>query len=762
MKTNHMKNIVSKTLSFFIVTGIVFVLSVQVSAMGGWIRNTSHAPYKIDHVCRDGVQITAVVNPVEEGPGGKTVNIDDVHLINGEYDSSFLEDSNIAVKDEYLTQIGHGMLLNADVAQTESITGYNGTQTISYTTTILPFVFEPAPGSIIFVENNGSYLIADNFSAVEDCRFFDYPADQDHTFTHDKLLAPSAQHINPAGLYFTVEQLPVVGQVQLDGSQILDVGDSYTQDEFATAGNTLTYVAPDQTEGDQVIKLSVSGLDRLTNANGDSYKPSISADGSYVSFTSDATDLTSLSTGGFSQVYRGNLSTSSIDPISLNAAQTELGNGSSDNSVISPTGSKIAYSSFATTLIDVNDTWCMRRADTNFTKDVFLWQNNFAAQQRISTFQNSGVCQESPLISDHPAIADERTLNVETAHQTFSQLPYSNYADNNGELDIVAFDGSYNEAIYDTANNTPIIIIPTVIVPTVIPTLPPIIAPREDQTGQAAPQATPQAPNGASLDPDISADGNVIAYESFATDLIRTFLGDPADTNGLADIYASVRNESDDGWYVRRISINSNGEATTGGDSRNPTVSMYGDHVAFQSKATNLDPAATTGNWQIFVRDRGASCTTLLSIHTNGTLGNGDSTDPSISANGRFVAFTSKATNLIDGDTNGFTDIFVIDRDADETGAFYTDESTCTPSPSRTFRVSVAADGTQGDGDSYEPDISLNGEFIAFTSDATTLVANDLNGYSDIFVHYTGYTREISLGAASNTYPIYLPAIVAP
>ncbi|MEM9775473.1 MAG: hypothetical protein AAF902_12905, partial [Chloroflexota bacterium] len=243
---------------------------------------------------------------------------------------------------------------------------------------------------------------------------------------------------------------------------------------------------------------------------------------------------------------------------------------------------------------------------------------------------------------------------------------------------------------------------------------------------------------------------------------IRTISGNPADTNGLVDIYASIRNEADDGWFVRRISVNSDNQQASGGDSRNPTVSMFGNHIAFESKATNLDPAATTGNAQIFVRDRDAGCTTLLSTHTDGTLGNGGSTDPSISGDGRFIAFTSVANNLVDTDTNGYTDIFVVDRDANNTGSFYSDPETCTPSPSRTFRVSVSADGTQGDDDSYQPDISLNGEFVAFTSDATVLAPDDLNGYSDIFVHYIGYTREIALSPSGSTNSIYLPMVLAP
>ncbi|MEM8860668.1 MAG: hypothetical protein AAGD96_20290, partial [Chloroflexota bacterium] len=686
----------------------------------------------------------------------------------GLFDNSLLDFSNLATKSENLQKIAHQTNFNITTPQTTPIE-YAGEDTLLYETTVLPFVFEASIGSSVIV-NNGGDLTVNNFGSVEDCSFFSYQADENHTFGAEKISPAGIWEDSPENIIFKIESAPAAGQINLNGTVQVSEDSEFTLKTLLLGGGEINYVAPDNTESSDKIVLRTNGIVRLTNANGDSYHPSISAGGSYVSFTSDGDDFTSMSNGGHSQIYRFTMENRLVEAVTLSSDGTSMGNGDSTYSAISPMGSNIAYASNATNLINTNSS-CLFNTDTNGVRDVFLWESG-SNPQRISMFRASGLCQEPELISDRPALADERANNHEAVFHTFSALPYDNFQDNNGELDVVAFDSPYNEHIYDTANNTPVIIIPTFVAPTAVPTVPPIIIPRDKSKAAAAPQATPQAPDAPSLDPDISADGNVIVYESFATNLIRNFVGNPADTNGLVDIYASVRDDDDSSWDVSRVSITSNNQATVGGDSRNPSVSMYGDHIAFQSKATNLDPAATTGNWQIFVRDRSASCTTLLSIHTDGTLGNGDSTDPSISANGRFIAFTSIANNLVDGDTNGYTDIFVIDRDANNTGSFYTDQENCLPAPSQTIRVSVAADGSQSDGPSYQPDMSLNSEFVAFTSDATSLVPDDLNGYSDIFVYYLGYTREIILEAPSQTptptpptetfYFAYLPFIEAP
>jgi len=122
--------------------------------------------------------------------------------------------------------------------------------------------------------------------------------------------------------------------------------------------------------------------------------------------------------------------------------------------------------------------------------------------------------------------------------------------------------------------------------------------------------------------------------------------------------------------------------------------------------------------------------TTRVSVSSGGVQGNNVSNSPSISADGRYVAFQSSATNLVAGDSNGTADVFVHDR-----------------STGQTTRVSVAGDGSQGNNVSYNPRLSGDGRFVAFRSDATNLVAGDTNGVRDVFVHdcVTGATTRVSV-----------------
>ena len=132
--------------------------------------------------------------------------------------------------------------------------------------------------------------------------------------------------------------------------------------------------------------------------------------------------------------------------------------------------------------------------------------------------------------------------------------------------------------------------------------------------------------------------------------------------------------------------------------------------MAFYSAADNLVSGDTNGKTDIFVRDRQTGTTERVSVATGGGQANGDSSFPVISADGRFVAFESYATNLVSGDTNGVRDIFVHDR---QTGT--------------TERMSVATGGGQATGESVFAAISADGRFVAFHSLATNLVSGDTN-----------------------------------
>ena len=167
---------------------------------------------------------------------------------------------------------------------------------------------------------------------------------------------------------------------------------------------------------------------------------------------------------------------------------------------------------------------------------------------------------------------------------------------------------------------------------------------------------------------------------------------------------------------VERVSAASDGTESNS-SSYQPSISADGRYVAFYSDANNLISGDTNGTSDIFVHDRQTGTTERVSAASDGTEGNSYSSEPSISADGRYVAFYSDANNLVSGDTNGTSDIFVHDRQTETTE-----------------RVSAASDGTESNSSSYQPSISADGRYVAFYSDANNLVSRDTNSTSDIFV----------------------------
>jgi Tol biopolymer transport system component len=188
---------------------------------------------------------------------------------------------------------------------------------------------------------------------------------------------------------------------------------------------------------------------------------------------------------------------------------------------------------------------------------------------------------------------------------------------------------------------------------------------------------------------------------------------------------------------TERVSVGPGG--IEGNNASNaPSISGNGRYVAFESLSTNLVAGDGNGVIDIFVHDRNTATTTRVSVDSLGNEGNGDSNFPSISSDGRYVAFESDADNLIGvgNDTNGSTDIFVHDLQTGET-----------------TRVSVDSTGTQGDNHSYSPSISSDGKFVAFQSDADNLigVGNDTNGTTDVFVDDRPGGNEETSGSSSSS-----------
>jgi len=180
-----------------------------------------------------------------------------------------------------------------------------------------------------------------------------------------------------------------------------------------------------------------------------------------------------------------------------------------------------------------------------------------------------------------------------------------------------------------------------------------------------------------------------------------------------------------------RVSLTS-ADQQANGDSYASAISANGRFVAFVSSATNLVPGDTNGRQDVFVRDRAGGTTERVSVSSAEVQASSDGVQPSISADGRFVGFASDASNLVSGDRTGHSDVFVRDR-----------------LRGTTARVTVSRFGSDADDDSFAPSISADGRTVAFLSQATDLVAADENARTDVFIvsAATGSVELASVGA---------------
>lgn len=266
---------------------------------------------------------------------------------------------------------------------------------------------------------------------------------------------------------------------------------------------------------------------------------------------------------------------------------------------------------------------------------------------------------------------------------------------------------------------------------------------KDTQTGHTIRVSTDSAGGQGNADswrPSISADGRFIAFESTASNLV------PADTNSWGDVFikdtASGR--------IDRISTDSAGRQ---GIRRSgyASISPDGRFVAFSSLASNLVPNDANGTWDVLIKDTSTGKTAIVSTDSAGQVGNSwsyMSSITSVSADGRFVAFHSNASNLVPDDTNGVVDVFVKDT---TTGHI--------------ARVSTDSAGAQGEGESWHPSISADGRYVSFFSYGSNLIAADANGTWDVFLKdtLTGQTSNVSTdsaGGQGNSWSVW-PTISA-
>ncbi|MGB9937103.1 MAG: NosD domain-containing protein [Methanobacterium sp.] len=390
-----------------------------------------------------------------------------------------------------------------------------------------------------------------------------------------------------------------------------------------------------------------------SQGNGASYSSTVSADGRYVAFESYASNLVSGDTNAYPDIFVRDLANNTTTRVSISSTGQQ-GNGHSRNPSISADGRYVTFDSFARNLVadDTNNAW-----------DVFVHDMLTHVTTRVSI---SSTGEQGNDNSQNPSIsADGRFIAFE------SDADNMDVGDTNHASDIF---------VRDLVSNT---------------------------TARISFTSTGGQANGGSYDPAISADGRYIVFRSLANNLVTS------DTNSFDDIF--VRDLVNDSTI--RVSVDLFGEPSNG-YSYSPSISADGRYVAFESYADNLVSGDTNAAPDIFVRDLANNTTIRVSVGSSGEQGSADSKSPSISSDGRYVAFYSNANNLVLGDTNVALDVFVRDL-----------------ANNSTIRVSVNPAGQQGNSHSRYLSISANGRFIAFESVASNLITNDINGIQDIFVH---------------------------
>ena len=218
-----------------------------------------------------------------------------------------------------------------------------------------------------------------------------------------------------------------------------------------------------------------------------------------------------------------------------------------------------------------------------------------------------------------------------------------------------------------------------------------------------------------------------MAFESKARNLVLVTPGQPSneDDSEGQDAKKRIFVHDADAGELSLVSVSTAGiEADR--DASDAAISADGRYVAFVSKARNLVLGDVNEHSDVFVHNRDTGETTRVSVASDGSEGNHHATSPSMNADGRYVAFVSKATNLVPGDTNAAEDVFRHDLETGET-----------------IRVSVSTDGVEGAGTSGEPSVNATGRFITFVSKSENLVPTDANHQRDVFVR--DVSREITL-----------------
>ena len=420
--------------------------------------------------------------------------------------------------------------------------------------------------------------------------------------------------------------------------------------------------APEFTEGGSITRISTDAAGG--QANYDSLSPVFSPDGTKVAFYSYASNLVSGDTNDTYDIFVKDLTTGAITRVSTDASGAQA-NGSSYRPVFSPDGTKVAFYSYGSNLVP---------GDTNGATDIFIKDLTTGVVTRVST---DGTGAQGNSSSYGPVFSPDGT---KVAFYSLASNLVPN--DTNGAIDIFVKDLLSGETIRiatnaagaqgndysyqavfspdgtkvafysyasnlvagDTNNNADIFI-------------------KDLNSGAVTLVSTDAAAiqgNSSSYTPVFSPDGTKVAFTSVATNLV------PEDTNGIVDVFVKDLTTG----LVTPVTADATG-VQADSYSYSPQFSPDGTKVAFYSYASNLVPGDTNNVPDVFIKDLTTGAVTRLSTDADGAQGNNYSDNPVFSPDGSKVAFSSDAPNLVPGDTNGTTDIFI--KDLSDTAATLTD-----------------------------------------------------------------------------------------
>ena len=542
--------------------------------------------------------------------------------------------------------------------------------------------------------------------------------------------------------------------------------------EFDTNGVQDAFVRDVIGETTICVSVSTTGLP----GNGTSGAPRLDAEGDTIAFASHASNLVPSDTNDEMDVFYRSLSSKETQLVSVSSSGVQ-GTGLSNGPAISENGEYVLFASAAPNLVP---------GDNNGEYDIFLRELSSGTTERISMGFN-GEANDSTYDGE---LSSEGRIVVYTSFAS-NIVP----DDTNGEADAFHFD-RLTKTVSLVSRST------------------------------AGVQGT-----GMTLRATCDSSGSIVAFASGSGNLVS------GDLNGLVDVFLRDTQEestervsvvtrwkpvfgmlpstSGDGRYTSFRSIDTeiaktpfgraniflrdqNTEQTTlvsksstgvhgNGDSNFSSVSANGKHVAFGSQASNLVTGDTNGYDDVFVHDTVIGVTQLVSVSAGGVIGNNDSNRPIISADGRFVAFESFATNLVAQASPNSPHIYRKDRETgvvervsvafqgngggggeiemSSTGryvVFVSASNDLVPQDTNglndvflrdmaagiTARISISTSGVQSNGSSNSPDVSRDGRFVAFASDANNLVAGDVNGKTDVFLRdrLLGTTVAVSNG----------------